>query len=153
MTLLRGTHDMLSENAQQAAGHASSAAASAGHGVSGMLAVCCAGVGLELARGGRQGEGGHSTEALSRLAATMHAAAAVGGPATDPPPFVGLFSFGEQGPLVSEHESCHANLMVGMLVFGDQPATPSESPATVRRHQSKGGRSSGGPSLVHLRSP
>ena len=30
--------------------------------------------------------------------------------------FAGLFSFGEQGPLVSEHESCHAHLMMGLLV-------------------------------------
>ena len=143
VTLLRGTHAVLAENATNAAGHASSTAASAGQGVSGVLAICCAGVGLELARGGQQG--GRSGDALGRLAATMHGAAAVD--SASPPPFAGLFSFGEQGPLVSEHESCHANLMMGLLVFGaHQPVTPSPSAC-------KGTVRSAGPNLVHLRSP
>ena len=59
----------------------------------------------------------------------LHAAVESGG--GPPPPLVGCFTFGEQGPLASESESCHANLMLNVLVFGKAADEPSREPRRV----------------------
>lgn len=108
LSLLSATHEMLVQNTKHAASRASAAAAG---GASGVLAIVCAGVALELERSDAA-----PGAALSRLAGVIHDAVATGGGPT--PPLVGCFTFGEQGPLASEHESIHANLMLNVLVFG-----------------------------------
>ncbi len=127
LTLLNATHEMLVENTKHAAARASAATAG---GVSGVVAIVCAGVALELERSDAA-----PGVALGRLARVVHAAvASSGGP---PPPLVGCFTFGEQGPLASEHESCHANLMLNVLVFGgaadDREEGGASPPLTPRR--------------------
>ena len=129
LTLLSATHDMLVENTRHAAKRASDATES---GVSGVVAIVCAGVGLELERSS-DADG----VALGRLASVLHAAVESGG--GPPPPLVGCFTFGEQGPLASESESCHANLMLNVLVFGKAADEPSREPRppTPRRGRSR----------------
>ena len=124
--------------------------------VAGALAIYCAGAAAEVARGSRGsaalddvgrairaalGSGDNAAGAADAKTAAAAETATAAQPQSTP--MLGGFTFGEQGPLLSDQENCQANLMFNLLVFGAKGGGRGVSP---RKRRFNEGRANAGSS-------
>jgi pantothenate kinase len=111
LVLLRSTRQRLIEEAGSVAGRMrDQMMTTSGQGIAGALVIYCAGCALELERGSQR-----PGALLNGLGSVLRDALIPAGQSSTH--FLGCFTFGEQGPLLSSSTSCHANLMFNVLVF------------------------------------